>query len=121
MKPVPKSGGVFYHPEIDVLRFGAFFLVYLWHALPLTPATYLHLGFGRLLTRVLVGFIHGGAYGVDLFFALSSYLITELLLREYRSRGSINIRAFYARRILRIWPLYFVALFLGPVILHAID
>jgi peptidoglycan/LPS O-acetylase OafA/YrhL len=51
-----------------------------------------------------------GALGVDLFFALSAFLITELLLREQRATGTLNIRAFYARRILRIWPLYFFAL-----------
>ena len=59
---------------------------------------------------VLAAFARAGALGVDLFFALSSYLITELLLREHRATGTLHIRAFYARRILRIWPLYFVAL-----------
>ena len=48
-----------------------------------------------------------GAFGVDLFFALSAYLITILLIREEEIRGQIDIRAFYVRRILRIWPLYF--------------
>ena len=50
---------------------------------------------------------------MDLFFALSSCLITELLLREHRATGTLNIWAFYARRVLRIWPLYFFALFLA--------
>jgi peptidoglycan/LPS O-acetylase OafA/YrhL len=44
--------------------------------------------------------------GVDLFFALSAYLITELLLRERRSYGAISVQSFYVRRALRIWPLY---------------
>ena len=48
-----------------------------------------------------------GTFGVDLFFTLSGYLITRLLLRERETTGSINLRAFYTRRILRIWPLYF--------------
>ena len=59
---------------------------------------------------MLAGVARGGALGVDLFFTLSAYLITELLLREHRSRGAIDIRAFYIRRVLRIWPLYFFAL-----------
>src|SRR5205085_12066545 len=50
-----------------------------------------------------------------------SYLITELLLREYRLRGALDVKAFYFRRLLRIWPLYFVTLFAGPTILHALD
>jgi len=45
-------------------------------------------------------------YGVTMFFALSGFLITYLLLEEKRVQP-ISIRNFYARRILRIWPLYF--------------
>ena len=47
---------------------------------------------------------------MDLFFCLSAYLITELLLREAGTTGGIDVRSFYFRRILRIWPLYFFAL-----------
>ena len=45
--------------------------------------------------------------GLCLFFTLSAYLICDLLLRERETTGTIRIRAFYWRRILRIWPLYF--------------
>jgi peptidoglycan/LPS O-acetylase OafA/YrhL len=45
--------------------------------------------------------------GLQLFFLLSSYLITELLLREREKTGLIHLRALFTRRILRIWPLYF--------------
>ncbi len=55
-------------------------------------------------------FAAGGAFGVDLFFALSSFLITTLLLRERDAGGTVDVTAFYMRRILRIWPLYFVFL-----------
>lgn len=48
-----------------------------------------------------------GSYGVDIFFLLSAYLITELLMREKDRTGTLDIKAFYIRRILRIWPLYF--------------
>ena len=48
--------------------------------------------------------------GVQLFFLLSSYLVTELLIRERAARGHIDLKAFYIRRILRIWPLYFAFL-----------
>lgn len=48
-----------------------------------------------------------------LFFVLSSYLITKLLMKERAATGTINIPYFYARRGLRIWPLYFA--FLGAV------
>jgi peptidoglycan/LPS O-acetylase OafA/YrhL len=48
--------------------------------------------------------------GLCLFFALSAYLITDLLLRERDATGIISIKRFYIRRLLRIWPLYFLGL-----------
>lgn len=98
----------FYRPELDLLRFGAFSLVFLHHALPHAAADYTSLP--RAAASLLAGMARAGALGVDLFFALSAYLITELLLRERRAFGAIDIRAFYNRRILRIWPLYYFAL-----------
>lgn len=53
-----------------------------------------------------------GDFGVPVFFLLSAFLITELLMRESDQVGTIDPGAFYARRILRIWPLYF-AVFYG--------
>ena len=50
---------------------------------------------------------------MDLFFTLSGYLLTSLLLREREQTGDINLRAFYARRTLRIWPLYYFSLVLA--------
>lgn len=58
-----------------------------------------------------------GGLGVDLFFALSAYLITELLVREFEQRGGIDVKAFYVRRALRIWPLYYAFLLIGFFVL----
>jgi peptidoglycan/LPS O-acetylase OafA/YrhL len=110
-----EAGRVFYHPELDVLRFLAFFAVFLHHALPRNVALYTNSGIPAVLSQWLVTAKEAGAYGVDLFFVLSAYLITELLLREHASRGSFSISAFYVRRALRIWPLYFT--FLAIVVL----
>jgi peptidoglycan/LPS O-acetylase OafA/YrhL len=57
-----------------------------------------------------------GNFGVPVFFLLSAFLITELLMREDDRIGTIHVRSFYARRILRIWPLYF-AVFYGLILL----
>jgi len=47
------------------------------------------------------------SFGVTMFFALSGFLITYLLLSEKAKTDTISIRKFYFRRILRIWPLYY--------------
>ncbi len=48
--------------------------------------------------------LSGGFIGVDLFFVLSGFLITALLLQEYDRRGSVNLKHFYLRRALRLGP-----------------
>ena len=107
----------FYHPELDVLRFIAFFMVFLHHALPhdLTFYTKLDVVPAPMLAVVLGAIGATGAFGVNLFFLLSSYLITELLIRERARFGHVDLKSFYVRRILRIWPLYFAFLALAWV------
>ena len=58
-------------------------------------------------------FFQRGYLGVDLFFLLSGFLITHLLIKEKRKTGKISIKKFYMRRTLRIFPLYYtyIALF----------
>src|SRR6476660_5480161 len=96
----------FYRPELDALRFFAFLGVFIFHAAPRTMAFYSAAGVPRWLGNLLISIFGAGAYGVDLFFALSAYLITNLLLRERAATGALDLRGFYLRRILRIWPLY---------------
>ncbi|MDP9034379.1 MAG: acyltransferase [Myxococcota bacterium] len=52
----------------------------------------------------------GGGFGVTVFFVLSGFLITRLLLRERRSTGSVDLRAFYVRRAFRLFPIYYLVL-----------
>lgn len=54
--------------------------------------------------------LNQGHRGVDLFFAISGFLVTTLLLRENRQAGRISLRNFYMRRTLRIFPLYYAVL-----------
>lgn len=56
-------------------------------------------------------------YGVTIFFCLSGFLITYLLLFEKEAKGQINIKSFYLRRLLRIWPLYYLYLLIALIIL----
>jgi peptidoglycan/LPS O-acetylase OafA/YrhL len=62
----------------------------------------------------------GGYIGVIFFFVLSGFLITYLLLEEKRVSNTVEVKKFYMRRILRIWPLYYFLLILGFFVLHHI-
>jgi peptidoglycan/LPS O-acetylase OafA/YrhL len=93
LEPAPNR---FYLPELDSLRFFAFLGVFIAHVSPISS-----------LRPLYALPIFAAGFGVDLFFTLSAFLITELLMREKERFGSLNVGAFYTRRILRIWPLYF--------------
>ncbi len=106
----------FYQPELDGLRFYAFVGVFVCHSLPLDDQFYRRLHMP--MPWMWGAFIRSGGAGVDLFFALSAFLITSLLLRERETTGGISLRLFYIRRALRIWPLYFLVVALGVVFAH---
>ncbi|NYF79612.1 acyltransferase family protein [Granulicella arctica] len=109
----------FYQPELDGLRFYAFLGVFVCHTLPFETSFYrsFHLPLPWLWGAV----VKAGAAGVDLFFALSAFLITSLLLKERLETGGISLKLFYARRVLRIWPLYFLVIALGIVLSHTMS
>jgi peptidoglycan/LPS O-acetylase OafA/YrhL len=91
-RPLPDIGshGLSYQPALDGMRALAVMAVLAYHAgLP---------------------WARGGFLGVDAFFVLSGYLITSLLLAEWRSRGTIDLPAFWARRARRLLPALFVML-----------
>jgi peptidoglycan/LPS O-acetylase OafA/YrhL len=106
----------FYQPELDSLRFFAFLGVFVCHTLPFEASFYrgLHLPMPWLWGAI----VKAGAAGVDLFFALSAFLITSLLLREREQTGDISLKSFYIRRVLRIWPLYFLVIGIGIALSH---
>jgi peptidoglycan/LPS O-acetylase OafA/YrhL len=101
---VGAQGQRIYRPELDVLRFTAFLAVLLHHSLPHTATGVLksHSLLGRLVPTIQQAM----GFGLCLFFFLSSYLITSLLEVEKARTGSVHLKKFYVRRILRIWPLY---------------
>src|SRR5260370_9924523 len=79
--------GRFYRPELDCLRFFAFFAVFIHHTLSADPNYYAarHAPFGGLIASAA----SAGRFAVDLFFLLSAYLITELLPREQAPFGKL--------------------------------
>ena len=86
-----------YRPEIDGLRAIAVGAVILYHA-------QINI-FGHQLFK-------GGFIGVDIFFVISGYLITSIILKELVTTGSFSFKHFYERRVRRILPIY---LFIGFV------
>lgn len=108
-----------YRPELDAVRFCAFFLVYLHHVVPLHPVKVVDSRLSAILQpgvwHLICTFALACVNGLPLFFMLSAYLITSLLLEEKEHFAIVNIRNFYVRRILRIWPLYFLGILLGVV------
>jgi peptidoglycan/LPS O-acetylase OafA/YrhL len=81
-----------YFPRLDGLRALSILLVLTWHS---------HVSALKLL--------HGQA-GVTVFFVISGFIITTLLLREESNNGRASLRSFYVRRVFRIFPLYYLAL-----------
>jgi peptidoglycan/LPS O-acetylase OafA/YrhL len=92
-EPVTRLGA---QPSLNGLRGVAILLVFAYHSFPDT--------FG------------GGFLGVDLFFVLSGFLITSLLLEEDADTGRISYRAFWIRRGLRLFPALLVALLVVLVV-----
>jgi peptidoglycan/LPS O-acetylase OafA/YrhL len=117
--PPTYTSSAIHFPGLNAYRFLAASLVVLVHVeafrrwLGLTT-------FGLPITDEM------GGLAVTFFFVLSGFLITYLLLKEKKEFGKIAIRKFYWRRVLRIWPLYYLVVFLSffllnnPVIFPAI-
>ena len=107
---VGRRGGLqerFYFPELDAIRFFLFWGVWGYHALPKEESVYTEHHVPAVFASLITSLIKAGMASLDVFFILSAFLITELLLREKELRGVPDLKAFYVRRLLRIWPLYF--------------
>lgn len=72
---------------------------------------WLHSPLYQVIRDDMPRFLQRGHTGVDFFFVLSGFLITTLLLREENKKGQFSLSGFYYRRILRIFPAYFLLLF----------
>lgn len=88
-----------YSPALDGLRAVAIILVVLFHA--------------------RAPFALGGFVGVDVFFVLSGYLITSLLLAEIKSTGKVDLAQFWWRRMIRLTPAL-VAMLLAYLLLASV-
>ena len=89
-------------PAFDGIRALAAIAVLLYHFEGLPTRTF----------RYLAG---GGWYGVDVFFVLSGFLITRLLVSELEDSGVISLRRFYTRRALRLYPAFISAIIIATI------
>jgi peptidoglycan/LPS O-acetylase OafA/YrhL len=102
----------FYKPELDIIRLLAFLMVFFHHIFPGEEDKYTgHVP--EFLAKILAAAASSFGFGLSLFFFLSAYLIATLLMIERRDFGSVHLKSFYVRRILRIWPLYFTGILVG--------
>ena len=106
----------FYYPELDSIRFFLFCAVWAYHVLPREESLYSVRHVPTVLASLIVSTIKAGMCSLDVFFILSAFLITELLLRERELKGTADLKAFYIRRLLRIWPLYFFVIALAGLL-----
>ncbi len=99
-----------YFKGLNGLRFFAAYLVVLHHAEQI-----------RLKNEIFnlkeLSLFNNGGLAVTFFFVLSGFLISYLLLKEQSKTNNISIRRFYLRRILRIWPIYYLLVFLGTILM----
>jgi peptidoglycan/LPS O-acetylase OafA/YrhL len=108
----PKSNGKPNFVNLDALRFFAFLAVFLSHCFSYFAYTFPN----KYLELLHRHFFINGNLGVNFFFVLSGFLISWLLFLEKEKNGKIDIKAFYMRRILRIWPVYFSVVAIGFLI-----
>lgn len=119
---INKNSDRIYFEHLDKVRFIAAFMIIILHAYEawcgwygevgiLSGGTYKELSTGG---KFVDQFIRNLGIGVDIFFLISGFLITYILLEEKKRYETIQIGKFMIRRILRIWPLYFLLVALSP-------
>ena len=87
----------------------SFLAIFLYHAFHISET-------GFFLTDFIVYLYNNLPLAIDVFFILSSFLLTYLALSEYKKRNNFSFKNYFTRRILRIWPLYFFILGLAFII-----
>jgi peptidoglycan/LPS O-acetylase OafA/YrhL len=102
-----------YFENLDGLRFLCFLSVFLYHSF---FTDYPEIKSSGVYHFVKFNLFGNGNIGVNFFFVLSGFLITFLLIEEKKMNGQISLKNFWIRRILRIWPLFYLCVFFGFMI-----
>lgn len=112
-----------YFRNLDTLRFLAAYMIVVLHCFFGWKAFFGHPGFitsslSPYLLEKLEIVVHNFSFGVDIFFVISGFLITYLLLAEHKRTGKVDVVKFYIRRAFRIWPLYFLLILTAPLLTY---
>lgn len=99
-----------YFENLDGLRFLCFLSVFMFHSFHTEYAAISDSSIYRFIKFDLFG---NGNIGVNFFFVLSGFLITYLLIEEKKLNGQIDLKKFWIRRMLRIWPLFYFCVLFG--------
>jgi peptidoglycan/LPS O-acetylase OafA/YrhL len=102
-----------YFENLDGWRFLCFLSVFFFHSFHTEVES---IKSSPVYSFIKKDFFGNGNIGVNFFFVLSGFLITYLIIQEKNKTNKINVLAFWKRRILRIWPLYFFCVFFGFII-----
>jgi peptidoglycan/LPS O-acetylase OafA/YrhL len=98
-----------YYPQLDSIRGLSFLGIFLYHSI--------HPEFGSGLISSFVQYLyHQLPLAIDVFFLLSSFLLTRIGLVEYEKRNNFSFINYFTRRVLRIWPLYYLLMFLSFIV-----
>lgn len=110
---VQKKKKRIFFENLDGLRFLSYASVFFFHVWLLFFDRFKISGTTEDVLRFL---FQNGEIGVNFFFVLSGFLITYLLIQEKQLSGQIHVINFYIRRILRIWPLFYLVVLFGLVV-----
>ncbi len=99
-----------YFNGLNTLRFFAAYLVVIHHAEQIRSKY-------DIFNLKQFSIFNNGGIAVTFFFVLSGFLISYLLLKELNRTNTVSVRSFYKRRILRIWPLYFLLIIIGTLVI----
>lgn len=104
-----------FYPNLNGLRFLGALMVLVFHLFSLNREIWGDFK-NHFVFKSAYSIVSKGHYGVTLFFVLSGFLLISILLNEVEHKGKINPFQFLMRRILRIWPLYFLLVVFGFLI-----
>ena len=103
-----------YYPQLDAIRGISFLAIFIYHSYKPSEGV-------NLVDKFFTFLFNNLPFSIDVFFILSSFLLTLLGMNEFEKIGKFSFKKYFIRRALRIWPLYFLLMFFSFVILEGVQ